>query len=363
MLSQGVNPYALPVQSPLLDSYATPLRQLVNFPWMATPYLPAAQLYFALVERLAPQTLFAFQLGAVVLDLAAAAILTRVLIKLGIPARASLIYLWNPLVVIEFSHGAHIDALMLFFFALALWGLASRRPGGLTLSTLALAASILVKGWPVLVVPIFIQRWGVKRLILFGLSVVLPLAGFAAGAGWGLSGPPDGRGVFGAMRIYAATWSFNSGLYIWIAKAIHSDAARLVSVLVPGLAGVFLAWRWHSHKALPGGSRVPEDPAASDRWLIRWCALIFGLYLVLAPTIHPWYLTLVLLLLPFFWPTDDEIGHNAALDLAVDLFHVCRSDHISGLFWHQHTGHFGSGTAANDRLYSILAAVHLGSPI
>jgi quinol-cytochrome oxidoreductase complex cytochrome b subunit len=79
-------------------------------------------------------------------------------------------------------------------------------------------------------------------------------------------------------------------------------------VLVPGLAGVFLAWRWHSHKALPGGSRVPEDPAASDRWLIRWCALIFGLYLVLAPTIHPWYLTLVLLLLPFYWPTDDESG-------------------------------------------------------
>ena len=76
LLTQGINPYALPVQSPLLDSYATALRQWVNFPWMATPYLPAAQIYFALVERLAPQSPFAFQLGAVVLDLAAAAILT-----------------------------------------------------------------------------------------------------------------------------------------------------------------------------------------------------------------------------------------------------------------------------------------------
>ena len=179
--------------------------------------------------------------------------------------------------VVEFSHGAHIDALMLFFFALALWGIVSQRPGGLTLSALALAASILVKGWPVLVVPMFIQRWGVKRLILFGLSVAIPLAGFAAGAGWGLIGPPDGQGVFGALRIYAATWNFNSGLYIWIAKMMTADAARLVSVLVPGLAGAFLAWQaWHKQKAHPGSSKVLVDQAVSNRHIIRRSAMILG---------------------------------------------------------------------------------------
>ena len=34
----------------------------VNYPWLATPYLPAAQLYFALVEWIAPQTLTLFKL-------------------------------------------------------------------------------------------------------------------------------------------------------------------------------------------------------------------------------------------------------------------------------------------------------------
>ena len=50
-------------------------------------------------------------------------------------------------------------------------------------------------------------RW---RLIV---AVCLP---FALGAGWGLTGPLDGEGLFGALRVYAAAsehWNYNGGLY------------------------------------------------------------------------------------------------------------------------------------------------------
>jgi hypothetical protein len=301
LMGAGQNPYAEPINSPLLDAYHTPLRGRVNYAWMATPYLPAAQVYFAFVNGLAPQNPFAFQVGALALDLAAGWLVLRLLPRLAIPEKAALVYLWNPLVVMEFAHGAHIDALMVFFVAAALWGLVERSRGGLLLSALALAAGVLVKGWPVLIAPLFVRRWGLGRTILFGLGVVLPLAAFASEAGWGLSGAADGRGVFGAVRIYSAEFKFNSGLYTWFARLLSPAAARLLAVAAPGLLGLVLGWHvWR----LKGGRC--DDPTGTDRTLLRWAALPFGMYLLLAPTVHPWYLTLLLALLPFFWPALGE---------------------------------------------------------
>ena len=305
LIVAGVNPYADPVNSPRLDAYDTPLRERVNFPWMSTPYLPAAQVYFGLVEKIAPQSPFAFQLAAAALDLAAAVMVTGVLRRVAIPEKAVLIYLWNPLVVIEFAHGAHVDALMLFCLVLALYGLTRGGQCGLILSVFGMGAAVLVKGWPILAVPLLIRRWGIWRTVLFGLSVALPLAVFAASAGWGLVGPADGRGVFGAVRIYSNGWVFNSGLYHWLALLLSPQAARLIAFGVPALAGLLVGWQTRRGK----GSN-PSELIAETRQLIRWAALPFGLYLVLAPTVHPWYLTLVLVLLPFFWPAPGEDGRT-----------------------------------------------------
>lgn len=63
LLHQGVSPYAEPVDSPGLDAYSTPLRQKVNNAEMASPYLPAAQAYFWLMEWIAPQQVKVYQLS------------------------------------------------------------------------------------------------------------------------------------------------------------------------------------------------------------------------------------------------------------------------------------------------------------
>lgn len=39
---------------------------------------------------------------------------------------------------------------------------------------------------------------------------------------------------------------------------------------------------------------------------MRLAILPFGLYLLLTPTVHPWYLSLVLALLTFCWPAQGE---------------------------------------------------------
>jgi hypothetical protein len=69
LLNQGINPFSLPVNSLRLDQYDTLLRGLVNHDWMASPYLPVSQFFFALVNRVAPQSVLAFQVGGVIFDL------------------------------------------------------------------------------------------------------------------------------------------------------------------------------------------------------------------------------------------------------------------------------------------------------
>jgi alpha-1,6-mannosyltransferase len=109
MANAGVNPYAHRVDSPLLDPFDSPQRALVNHKWMATPYLPAAQVFFAAVYRIAPDSPLAFQIAAVLLDLVTGWLVIDLLRRLGLPRARGLIYLWNPLVVVEFAHGAHVD--------------------------------------------------------------------------------------------------------------------------------------------------------------------------------------------------------------------------------------------------------------
>lgn len=349
LLAHGVNPYALPVNDPALDAYAIPLRARVAYADLASPYLPAAQVYFAGVAALAPGSVAAFQAAAALLDLAAGVLLLRLLRRVGIADKAVLLYLWNPLVMVEFAHGAHVDALLIVCVLAAVWGLLAASPRGRTLSALALAGAVLVKGWPLLAAPFFVARWGARRALLFGAAVFLPLAVFAAGAGWGLVGPLTGRGVFGALRVYAANWEFNSGGYavllrgltLWLPAQTAQTAARAMALLLPGLLAFWLAWpelrawlkdpfqrflRWlpfcRPELAAPARTAPREEAAlpshtpaygtlhGSERAFIRRLALPLALWLVLAPTVYPWYLTLTLALLPFFWPAADEAARR-----------------------------------------------------
>jgi len=323
LLNQGVNPYSLPVSAPSLDSYTIPLRELVNHDWMASPYLPAAQPLFAIVTRIAPQNILAFQVLAALLDLATGWLVMGLLRLLALPPRNVLIYLWNPLVMVEFAHGAHMDAWMIFLVVLAVWFLArggsgeTRRSLLLNLSVLAMAAATLTKAVPVIFIPLFLRRWGWRRLALYAAVVLLLLVLFAAGAGWGLAGPMDGRGVFGALRIYANQWNFNSGIYHWLevwlsgyksAGAVpveppYEGAIRTAKMITSALMGLCLLlaayWAWRIDQSPKGFKERTRD-------LLRLAVLPAGAYLLLTPTLHPWYVIIILPWLPFLHDPDGE---------------------------------------------------------
>ena len=297
----GVNPYAHAVNSPDLDWLDSPQRGLVNNDWMASPYLPVAQVLSAAVYRGVPDSPLAFQVIAVALDLLTGWLVVDLLGRVGLPRALSLVYLWNPLVIVEFAHGAHVvDALMLCLMMLALWLMIARRFR--VLSAIALAAATLTKGLPVLLMPLLVRRWRFGPTILYGGLVVAACAVFAQGAGWGLVGPLDGEGVFGAMRIYGAYWNYNGGVYHWLEVLLSgyptpgAVSPEIVGwqpiAIAKGIVGVallvVLAAVWVR------GRRCDDDVS-----LLRLAVVPLGAYLLLATTVHPWYVTLALPVLPF----------------------------------------------------------------
>ena len=106
--NQGVSPYAYAINAPELDYLDNAVREQANNAWMASPYLPAAQAIFWGVTAVSPLHPLFMQIIMTLFDLATAFLIARLLALASLPPRRLIIYLWNPLVIIEVAHSAHL---------------------------------------------------------------------------------------------------------------------------------------------------------------------------------------------------------------------------------------------------------------
>jgi hypothetical protein len=183
---------------------------------------------------------------------------------------------------------------------------------------LTLVGATLTKLVPVLIVPVLVRRWGWRRLSLYIALLLVVITPFAIGAGWGLTGPIDGRGLFGAIRIYTSYWNFNSGIYHWLEvwltgyptpgavplEAVEQGRILLAKSISMGVIGLSILatglWAWRF-----------DDPQGADHQtrnlgLLRLAVILIGAYLLFSTTLHPWYVTLILPFLPFLLPRKGE---------------------------------------------------------
>ena len=325
--NNGVSPYLAPINSPELDYLDVPIRGLANNTWMASPYLPAAQAVFAGITRLFPLEPFYLQATMLIFDLLTGWLIAKLLAIAKLPPRYLAIYLLNPLIILESTHGAHLDAYMACLSLLAVYftltpKLPIQHPISNIqnlLSPLLLALATLTKILPAFLLPILFWRWTWKQIIGYGLLVVGLLVPFGVTAGWGLVGELDGRGLFGALRIYGNQWDFNSGLFhwlqVWLENMGSTDpdnwAKRMVGVAQLAVLGIvwLFAQQVNAGRVAKTTSPYLESPVSvRERTSLRLMTLPFMAHVLLATTMHPWYIMLLLALLPFLAPAPEESG-------------------------------------------------------
>ena len=186
----------------------------VNHPDVPTIYPPMAQFIFRAVASIKPDSILALRLTFLGFDLVALFFIVKILKALGRNRNLCLVYFWSPLVIKETFNSTHLDVLGVAFLCAAIYFAILHRH---LLANLLLAASFLVKLYPVILLPLFLQRAAIKsrrkgkpvwRAPLFLLLVF-------CGTVW-LSYQPfvdSGLKTFEGLKTFSTYWQSNDSVF------------------------------------------------------------------------------------------------------------------------------------------------------
>ncbi|MFA6013071.1 MAG: glycosyltransferase 87 family protein [Desulfobacteraceae bacterium] len=276
------NPYSLaPAQIKTVDKSLLSVLNKVNHPDLVTIYPPAAQIVFAVAAFSGSIT--GFKAVLILMDLCVCLLIILTLEQMGSNRDRSILYAWHPLPVLETASSGHIDTAALLFLFLALFFMNKKSWIQNALSGLMLAASCLVKLFPFVFVPAFFWRSNRKtfkvKVLSFGITLSVLVLVFL----------PEIMNGVSTLRLYMTDWEFSGFLY----RSFRS--AGMPSLIIRGLlALVFLIIViFHTLKSV----KIMNDPPIHG--LIRQFHAVSFAYLMLTPTLHPWYAIYLVAFLPF----------------------------------------------------------------
>lgn len=294
--SSGLNPYGRAAAEIAYNGGTAGLaRELVSFGWLPVHGPSPYGALWTWVEVLAASltggvggALLLIKALVVAASLGCAALVWVILgrVRPEDQLLGTLVYLWNPLVVVEFAAEGHNDALMILFVLLSLLFTVTARPA---LSVMGVVLGVLVKYLPVIFAPAqAIYLWRTRRStqhLALSVSLALVLGGLLTVA---LYWPFwIGAETFGAVRQQGLPFlaPTPSGILYWL--LLHVSPPQEAAVLTLRILGVlFLAF------VLIAGWRA-RDAAG----LLRACAAISLVYLlVVSAGTWPWYAALPLAL-------------------------------------------------------------------
>ncbi|NNK18750.1 MAG: mannosyltransferase [Maribacter sp.] len=195
-------------------------------------------------------------------------------------------YVLNPLIIIELTGNLHFEGVMLFFFVMALYFLSIKK---WIMAGFIYALSISIKLVPLIFLPLFLKYLGFKKSVLF--YFVIGITSLALSAPFlsheFISNYTD------TLGLWFSNFEFNSGLYNVIKQiAVKFEAkpweliktyGEITPYIIISLVLLFTFLRENKH--LSG--------------LITSMLWILTAYYVLAATVHPWYITFLVLLTIF----------------------------------------------------------------
>lgn len=304
VVSEGVNPYKyapadgyydpnidLPGNASIAEDLKA-FRQLaeenatahtrVAYPFIRTIYPPIAQLAFGAAHQINPFGLTGWRIILLFSDVIGMIILLKTLQLFGRSSAWSILYWWNPVVIVQGFGAGHMDILVVPFL---LGALLLHRSNRTRASVVALAGAAAVKLWPILLFPILTRKWLSSPLKLVGVTMLFLAITLLLLMPQILSALSQDSGVYA----YSTSWRRHAFLFTVLQDGVFGwsefggDLARILVLILVSAVTLVAAFKL--------GDNQQTVPAAI---IISVAALLF-----LSPTGYPWYLIWLVPFLPF----------------------------------------------------------------
>lgn len=280
LLTHHISPYQYPPDAAPLRA----LRDSAIYPYtgyhdVPTLYPPGAQVLFALTYLVAPANVVAVKMMLLLCEGGTAAGLLVLLRARGQDPARVLLYLWNPLPILEIAGSGHIDAAAAAAIVWALVLLNARRPA---LAGALIGLATLFKLFPLVLLGALDWRRDLRRTAPAAVAVIV--LGYAP---FVLAGARPG----GYLGSYVADQDYNQLLYL-PSHLASSPGLRHILHALP-LAGLLLVL---------GGVLWMRRRSALD--LTQASLVLLSTVIFFSPSLFPWYLLTLLPLLTLVVPAD-----------------------------------------------------------
>ena len=291
LILEGLNPYLytpneLIVSSPELFSEMNTLHNgmgRLSAKYFSN-YPPIHQIPFILASLIFKKNIFGsvvvIRIILIIADLGILIYTKKLLKKLKLPIRSVYWFILNPLVIIELTGNLHFEGLMLCFFIMALYFIHSKK---WHIASITMALSVAVKLIPVLSLPLVVNKLGWKKSIVFyittGCVIVILFLPFLS-----LDFLENYSATIG---LWFSNFEFNASIY-YLLKWALTKVEGLKFINSMGAVVAFVLTIQASYQLLHKKKKT-EDLLYMIFWII--CSYYF-----LSTTVHPWYITSLLML-------------------------------------------------------------------
>jgi hypothetical protein len=261
--ANGINPYTYaPNDEALKHLHSELLPAKVNFQHLKTIYPPYSQWIFLFAYLIAGESVLGIKILLLISEIITILLIYLTLKNFRLNEKYVLVYALSPLPILQFFIDAHVDGFGITLFALFFYFLSQNK---LLYSYFALGLSITSKLITVMVYPFLLKGRNIRNFLalVFVPTVTVALVYLP----YSINGFP-----FESLFLFAQKWYSNGAVFTLFQKILNDNfLSRIFSMSL-----FFLSFLWLYF---------------SKKDFIKKAYLIFILFFLFSPVVHPWYLT------------------------------------------------------------------------
>ncbi|MFZ1322052.1 MAG: hypothetical protein WAT71_10905 [Ignavibacteria bacterium] len=279
--SEGTDPY---MYSPLelTELHDEVIYPNVSFPDIKTIYPPVSQIIFYFGYLFSPHSAAGLKIIYLIFDIGIMLFILGCLKKMDLSSSSIILYAFSPLIILEFFLNAHIDIVLIFFLSGCIYFTLNKN---LPLSLLFLGISVLSKTYSLMFLPVLLLYFYKQEISLIKIlkNIIFFLLPFSI-----IYFYREGIiNIFQVMGNYMTHWYSNNLIYkiiLFLSEltGINDHAVTRKMLLIFFVISYFTI-------------------LFSKTDFIKKITFILIFYFLFSHTVHPWYLSVLVMMLPLYF--------------------------------------------------------------